>query len=188
MTEALADYEFEAPPGGWTTDHLDAWPVSNVRYELTDWALTVSPSASNLHNMIGVRLAHRLDALSVAPYATGNAVEIRFSKKLTRIPDVLVLRSDEPARHWFAPSEVVVAVEIESPGSHVEDRITKPALYAKHGIPHFWRIELTPELMVRQHRLEGDVYREVTSGPRLTTEEPFPVDLTLVDILPSWAR
>ena len=55
-------------------------------------------------------------------------MEIRFGRQLSRIPDVLVLRSDQPARHWFAPSKVLVIIEIESPGSHLEERATKPAL------------------------------------------------------------
>ena len=71
-------------------------------------------------------------------------MEIRFGRQLSRIPDVLVLRSDQPARHWFAPSEVLVIIEIESPGSHLEERATKPALYVRYGIPHYWRIELEP--------------------------------------------
>jgi hypothetical protein len=45
MTEPL----LEMPAGGWTVDDLDAFPESNRRYELTDGALTVSPSPSSLH-------------------------------------------------------------------------------------------------------------------------------------------
>jgi Uma2 family endonuclease len=176
------------PPDGWSTDDLDALPVSHVRYELTDGALTVSPTPSSQHQSVaGLLLAH-LHHTAPVPYAVTQAVEIRFTKQLTRIPDVLVVRSEEPTRHWFSPSEVVVAVEIESPGSHTEDRITKPGLYARFEIPHYWRIELTPELVARQYRAEGGKYRHVAGGPRLTTEEPFPVDLALADVLPSWAR
>ena len=189
MTDTLTHpLESWIPPDGWSTDDLDALPVSHVRYELTDGALTVSPTPSSPHQTLaGLLLAH-LHQLAPTPYAVTQAVEIRFSKRLTRIPDVLVVRSDEPTRHWFDPSEVVVAIEIESPGSHTEDRVTKPALYATHAIPHYWRIELKPELVVRQYRADGDGYRQVGGGPRLTTDEPFPVNLALADVLPHWAR
>jgi hypothetical protein len=118
------------PIGGWTVDDLDALPESHHRYELTDGALTVSPSPSSLHQAVAARLLVRLEAVAPEPLAVTQAVEIRFGRQLTRITDVLVVRSEQPGRHWFAPSEVIVAVEIESPGSHLEDRATKPALYA----------------------------------------------------------
>lgn len=44
MSEALVQ---AMPLGGWTTDDLDALPVGNIHYELTDRALTVSPSPSS---------------------------------------------------------------------------------------------------------------------------------------------
>lgn len=186
MTEAHA---IEMPPGGWTVDDLDAWPETRVRHELTDGALTMSPSPSSLHQAVCGRLLARLDAVAPTDLAVTQAVEIRFGRRLTRIPDVLVVRSDEPGRHWFAPAEVLLAVEVESPGSHTEDRVTKPALYARHGIPHYWRVELSP-LRARVHRLaDGDVYRETSGGEeRLVAAEPFPVDLALTDLLPGWAR
>ena len=122
------------PPGGWTIDQLDTWPESHIRYELTDGALTLSPSPSSLHQIVSGRLFGRLEQFVPDDLVVTQAVEIRLARQLTRIPDVLVVRSDEPARHWFAPAEVLLAVEIESPGSHAEDRVMKPALYARHGI------------------------------------------------------
>lgn len=212
MSEAHA---IEVPPGGWTVDDLDSWPETLVRHELTDGALTVSPSPSSLHQAVSGRLFARLDDAAPPDVAVTQAVEVRFGRRLTRIPDLLVVRSPDPARHWFAPSEVLLAVEIESPGSHTEERaselartpsdaardvtaptsaseesdVTKPALYARHGIPHYWRIELGP-LRARVHRLaDGDVYRETGGGEeRLLAAEPFALDVTLGDLLPGWAR
>jgi Uma2 family endonuclease len=177
------------PPDGWTVDDLDSWPESHRRYELTDGALTVSPSPSSLHQAVSGLLFGRLNALAPDGLAVTQAVEIRLARQLTRIPDVLVVRSDDPLRHWFAPAEVLLAVEIESPGSHVEDRVTKPAIYARHGIPHYWRIELEP-VRVRLYRLgSGELYREAgVVENRLTTDQPFPVDVALTDLLPRWAR
>jgi Uma2 family endonuclease len=185
MTEA---HTITMPPGGWTVDDLDSWPESHVRYELTDGALTLSTSPSSLHQAVSGRLFARLDEIASPPFVVTQAVEIRFNRQLTRIPDLLVVCSDEPGRHWFAPSEVKLAIEIESPGSHVEDRVTKPALYARHGIPHYWRLELNPIRVRVHHLVEGDFYRESTgSGERLTATEPFGVDLPLTDLLPKWA-
>jgi Uma2 family endonuclease len=101
----------------------------------------------------------------------------------------MVVRSDEPGRHWFAPAEVAVAIEIESPGNHVEDRTTKPALYAQFGIPHYWRLEPAPLRVTTYCRGHGDAYIvAAASSDRITVSDPFPVDLDLAALLPRWAR
>ena len=174
---------------GWSTSDLDAWPVSNRRYELTDGALTVHPSPSSLHQAVIMLLFTRMNAVAPVHLAVVPVMEVRFAPHLTRIADLLVVPAPDPTRDWFGPSDMLLAVEIESPGSHVEDRVTKPALYARHGIPHYWRVELDP-IRVRLHRLgSGDLYRESdVAEDRLTTDEPFPVDIALADLLPRWAR
>ena len=175
------------PSGGWTVDDLDALPESHHRYELTDGALTVSPSPSSLHQAVVARLYGRLEAVAPEPLVVTQAVEIRFGRQLTRIPDVLVVRSDNPGRHWFAPSEVLVAIEIESPGSHLEDRATKPALYARYGIPHYWRIELEPPLVSAYCIGHGDSYQMIGPHRCLSVTEPFDLNIAVADLLPLWA-
>ena len=190
MSEAVrtADELIAMPAGGWSVEHLDALPESHVRYELTDGALTVSPSPSSVHQSVALRLGALLDGAAPDGLAVTQAVDIRFGPRLTRVPDLLVVRSDDPTRHWFAPSEVLLAVEIESPGSHVEDRVTKPALYAQFGIPHYWRLELDPPRIVVSEPGPGGGYRVASEGDRLTTTEPVTVDVAVADLLPRWAR
>ncbi|ANY05680.1 Uma2 family endonuclease [Pseudonocardia sp. HH130630-07] len=191
VTDQVSEpHQLERPADGWTVEDLDRWPESQVRYELTDGALTVSPSPSNLHQSVSGLLFARLAADCPPGLAAAQAVEIRFGPQLTRIPDLAVVRSSEPGRHWFSPSEVLLAVEIESPGSHVEDRIVKPALYAGHGIGSFWRIELGP-IRARRYGPDpaGDRYRELDCPvDRLVADRPFAVDVALRDLLPAWAR
>lgn len=184
MTEALLD---AMPAGGWTTDDLDRMPVSNIRYELTDGAMTVSPSPSNLHQSIAVRLAVHLEDVAPDTITVASAVEVRFARQLTRIPDLMLVTTDEPARHWFAPSEVLVAVEVESPGNHIEDRTTKPTIYARFGIPHYWRIEPEPPKVTTYRLGEGDTYHETGSSNRLAVTEPVKLDIALAELLPRWA-
>ncbi|MEQ3548861.1 Uma2 family endonuclease [Pseudonocardia nematodicida] len=190
VTDQVSEPKLERPTGGWTVEDLDRWPETQVRYELTDGALTVSPSPSNLHQSLSGLLFAHLVGRCPADLAVAQAVEVRFGPQLTRIPDLLVVRSESPGRHWFSPAEVRLAVEIESPGSHVEDRITKPAIYAEHGVGSFWRIELGP-VRVRRYGLDPATggYRELDCPvERLVADEPFPVDVALNDLLPAWAR
>lgn len=176
------------PPGGWTVHDLDQLPDSNVRYELTDGALTVSPSPSSRHQALCIHLGAELDRVAPEGHAVTGAVEIRLAEQLTRIPDVLIVCSEDPGRHWFAPHEVEVACEVESPTSHVEDRITKPALYAKFGIPHYWRVDLESRQVVCYELGEGSTYTMGEPSDWLRVDRPFPVDLEIAALLPSWAR
>ena len=191
MAEPLAFEDHEpllvVPPGGWTVDHLDAMPETHTRYELTDGALTVSPSPSSLHQVICMVLGMALAEQAPEDVVVTRAVDIRFDRQLTRTPDVLVVRTEEPRRHWFAPEEVLLAVEVESPGSHVEDRTTKPAIYAQHGIPHFWRVTPEPPL-IRVAALREGAYQQVAAATHVIAHDPFPLEIDLVARLPRWAR
>ncbi|MGH3768166.1 MAG: Uma2 family endonuclease [Pseudonocardiaceae bacterium] len=184
MTDALL---LKIPSEGWTVDDLEALPESHYRHELTDGALTVSPSPSSLHQAVAMRFGVRLETSAPEPLAVTQGVEIRFGRQLTRIPDILVVRSDQPGRHWFAPSEVLVAIEIESPGSHLEDRATKPALYASYGIPHYWRIELEPPLISTYGIGHSGAYQMTSTSPQLSVSDPFAINVAVADLLPSWA-
>jgi Uma2 family endonuclease len=61
-----------------------------------------------------------------------------------RVPDVVVTSASRyrqnPPR--FDAGDVLLAVEIISPGSGTTDRITKLGEYAEAGIPHYWLIDL----------------------------------------------
>ena len=58
MTAVPTDYD---PPGdGWTTDDLDQLPDDGRRREIIDGALIVSPSPTNIHQVIaGLRADRR---------------------------------------------------------------------------------------------------------------------------------
>jgi hypothetical protein len=59
-----------------------------------------------------------------------------------RSPDVVVRRSPRAGRTvWIEPSEILLVVEVVSPGSVELDRHLKPVEYAQAGVRHFWRIE-----------------------------------------------
>ncbi|HET9256985.1 MAG TPA: Uma2 family endonuclease [Pseudonocardiaceae bacterium] len=146
------------PPGGWTTADLDELPESNQRYELTDGTLTVSPSPSNLHQWLAHNLGGALAAQIPEIYTVALAVEVRFGPQLTRIPDALVVRTDDPA------------------------------LYAQYGIPHYWRIEQEPLRVTVYRLGAADAYVIGATNDRLSVTDPFLVDLPLASLLPRWAR
>jgi Uma2 family endonuclease len=172
--------------GYWTTDDLDALPEDGRRRELIDGVLIASPSPRNSHQALVLRLGAAMLATCPAEFAVSQGVEVRISRRRALIPDLMVLTAEaakrDPDPAWFAPHEVVLAVEIESPSSVTFDRVTKPALYAQAGIPYYWRIAVEHGIEVVTHRLDpaAEVYRgtgTVTGEVELT--EPWPMRLNL---------
>ena len=162
MTAALSDVF--PPIGGWTTDDLAELPEDGRRRELIDGVLIVSPSPSYLHQTMASLLHVALAAGCPEEFAATQAVEVRVNTRRSLIPDVLVVSSEAAARlpSKFSPHEVLLAVEIVSPGSQTIDRFAKPALYAEAGIPFYWRIETTDGIEVHTYRLDqpSGGYRE----------------------------
>ncbi|MGH3679703.1 MAG: Uma2 family endonuclease [Natronosporangium sp.] len=95
--------------------------------------------------------------------AVEEVVVLGSAPPVARIPDLALFRADaDPAgetNHTFA-ADVLLVVEVVSPGSQTADRYEKPAEYARNGIPSFWRIELEPDISVHVYRLVDEVYRD----------------------------
>lgn len=60
-----------------------------------------------------------------------------------------------------SPQDVLLAVEVMSPSSMTNDRLVKPAQYARAGIAHYWRLERQDVPVLVTHELQGDAYQEV---------------------------
>jgi len=188
MTAALS--EVYPPPGGWTTDDLDNLPDDGRRRELLDGLLIVSPSPAAAHQVIAGRLMVALEAACPEQYAVTQGVEVRINRRRSVIPDVLVTTSAAAARRTakYEPHELVLAVEIVSPTSESMDRLLKPVLYAKAGIPYFWRVEVEDgALAVNTYKIDpvDEVYTQTgrwTEAVEIT--EPFPISLPIAQLTP----
>ncbi|WUI08003.1 Uma2 family endonuclease [Micromonospora sp. NBC_00421] len=105
---------------------------------------------------------------------------------------MLLYRAEVPAdRFRLRSSDVVLAVEIVTPGTRRVDRFAKPGEYAAAGIPFYWRIEQDPVHLyayrigervgpggVRQYELVAD------SADLIELTEPFDIKLPIAEITP----
>jgi Uma2 family endonuclease len=110
------------------------------------------------------------------------------------IPDVAGWRRDRlsddtiaKCEHGYYSQRPDWICEVLSPGksNHDRDRVTKMALYASEGIPHYWIID--PETQTLEvHRLDGATYRLVllTQGDKKVRAEPF--DAIELDVATLW--
>jgi Uma2 family endonuclease len=192
MIAALADL-LETQDGGWTTDDLDELPETTRHVELIDGVLIVSPSPTSRHQSMVFHLCSTLDARCPESLVVTQGVEVRISRHRSLTPDVLVVTAEAaaPGPSKFRPEDVVLAVEIVSPGSKALDRVLKPALYGEAGVGCYWRIEQEPFLHIIVNELaegagaytEIDAFREV-----LDVKRPWPITLSVPDLLPKVYR
>jgi len=173
--------------GPWTAEDLLLLPPDGPHFEIVDGELVEKPVAGEYHHELGLALILQLHAQVPAPWRVGYEGATRMQRSV-RFPDVFVKTAPalRAARRAAVPAEeVVLAVEIVSPGYERVDRVVRPAEYAAAGIAHFWRLETDPDLLLHVHTLAGGAYRlthEQGSGV-LRLDEPFPLVLDL-DALP----
>lgn len=178
VRQKLANYTIE--------DVLDL-PSDAPRVELVDGRMLPLPSPRIDHQRISFLLTSWL--VNHTPrerWQTIQAVGIAVSADHTFEPDVMVLDVDvDPGRHYVAPEQVALVVEIVSPGTRRRDRIEKPADYAAAGIRHYWRIELDPVHVYAYQRATSGHYELVAdSAELLELAEPFAIKLAVAEITP----
>jgi Uma2 family endonuclease len=162
---AASDDVFIEPVGQMLTpEEYDALP-ENPRRELVDGVIHVMVTPRAWHQRVKIALYNALARLQPRDVEVVEELEIRLADRLRRNPDVLVVRASD--FDWqmakVFPRQVVLAVEIVSPGSESDDRILKPRQYAQAGIEHYWRVETEPEIVMHTYRL-GDEATYIQTG------------------------
>jgi hypothetical protein len=82
-------------------------------------------------------------------------------------------------------SDVVLAIEIISPGSRRRDTVVKHGEYADAGIPHYWIIDIDGPVSLTAGHCAGE-FGFIDAAPVtgiFTTEDPFRVRLDLDALL-----
>lgn len=145
---------------GWTIEDLDDFPSDGMRYELVDGSLLVSPPAIVRHYSAAFELGVLLKAALDDTWRIAPGAGVALDRRNYREPDLVVVRRQALEAQLAEPPDVLLVVEIMSASSVTDDRLTKPAQYARAGIAHYWRLELQASPVLITHELAGDVYRE----------------------------
>jgi Uma2 family endonuclease len=177
-------------------EYLEIGEVEPGYAELVEGRLLMSPSPTADHSYASVELSFRfrlqlpaelevlldLDVdLELAPAEAPGTV---------RRPDLSVVPRAARQRTrreggLVRASEVLLAVEIVSPGSCRMDNMVKRAEYADAGIPHYWVVDLDePVSLVACHLAGAFGYADggAVAG-RFQTTEPFPIEVDLDALL-----
>lgn len=177
------------PHGLLTLEQWDALDLDRMRrWELSEGTLTISPRPQVWHQRISRRLTrlledHLPDGLEALPEI--EVITRASFPPSVRDPDIVVvpdrLFERRPAR--VAAADVVLVVEIVSPGSRGTDHVMKLHEYAKAGIEHYWIVDLDAPAddQFLAYRLAGASYRRVAvlDGSRVRVKEPTAMEFTL---------
>jgi Uma2 family endonuclease len=139
------------------------------RYELIEGILHVVPRPAPLHQRAMVRLTAQLDAAlpdSLTALADVEVIVSADHPATVRVPDVVVVDAAAAERNdaRLAASDVLLAVEIISPGTRRIDRVMKLTEYADAGIPGYWLIDLDPPANLTAHILVDGDYEVAAEG------------------------
>ena len=172
--------------GPWTERDYLALPEDRRRIELLDGGLLVSPAGGTRHQRMSFHLCYVLGRAAPSSMEVLEAVNVRVAPGRILIPDLVVVNSPGLDLTVWDPADVVMVVEIVSPGSVATDRAIKPPLYAAAGIEHYLRIELGAQApSAVACRLRRGHYGQVAAtqpGQPLRLTEPFPVELDLASL------
>jgi Uma2 family endonuclease len=174
--------------------------TSGTRFELVEGTLVMSPRPTTAHQLciyeVQRQLHHQVPASLRAVAEVDVDLELVPSTQpgFVRVPDVVVVPREVLDRQreeggLIRAREVVLAVEVISPGSRRLDTVVKHGEYADAGIPHYWVVDLGERgdrIQLTAHHLAGEFgsvgRSRADAGPvsgTFTATEPFPVRLDL---------
>ena len=168
----------------WTEAEYLALGELDIRTELVDGKILVSPSPSFPHQNISRYLANALEpAAWTFGLVLAEAVDLRIADRTIVCPDVIIGKFTWE-RGAKDAADAVLVVEVTSPSNANWDRSGKMERYAAARIP--WYLLAEPDkkdlraVTLRLLRLDGTHYRtHALAGPDevLTSDEPFPISI-----------
>jgi Uma2 family endonuclease len=169
------------------------------RWELQEGSLVMSPSPSPDHMLVSGEVRDQMNKQLPATVVVIQDVDIDLQLDpadqpgTSRRPDLVVVEQSAVQRvraegGLLRAAEVLLVIEIVSPGSRRTDYEIKRAEYGSAGIPVYWIIDLQPPVSMRVCRQGGGPGDAgyVDDGSRVvnsySTEAPFPLTLDLARI------
>ncbi|GAA1341548.1 Uma2 family endonuclease [Saccharothrix algeriensis] len=173
-----------------TLDEWDALPDDESHHvELVEGVLLVAPRPASKHQMAIKRLGTWFDDQLPESVVAAPEVDVLINPVhpvTVRAPDVVVVPTERamefPTR--YDADDVLLAVEIVSPGTGRTDRVTKLFEYADAGIPHYWLLDLDDPISLTAFTLVDGDYEHVAGGTgKVELPSPFPVAFDLQALL-----
>jgi Uma2 family endonuclease len=168
----------------WTIDDI---PDDGNRYEIVDGSLLVSPPPAVPHVVVTTRLRRIMEAQAPDSLFVCEGAGIDLGRSY-RVPDILAIRATAIGipRPSIPPADVVVAVEVLSPGSAGDDLILKRHQYGRAGVPHYWIVDQRQRTLTVLRHDGATGYDEVATvgpGTKWHTDAPYEIVLDPADFV-----
>lgn len=157
---------------------LDDWRAlgedTAVRSELQEGVLIVSPSPRPSHQDAITALILQVGPHVPAEWKLAPDLDVIIDPAFpptVRRPDLSIRRSGEGRE--VTVDQVLLVVEILSPGTRRQDLVTKRSEYADAGIPHYWIVDLDAGPTLETLTLRDGTYEGATYTGEFETTEPF---------------
>lgn len=177
------------PAEGWTFDQVKNLELP-FDWELVDGRIVAKGQPGFWHNDVRDGIADALKAARAKPYRVLNVQRVMVDEQNIIRPDVIVFdprNLDYFEVECIPTSHLTLVVEVVSPGSRRDDRVSKPAQFAAAKVPCYWRVELGRDHKLTEHEywLNADTLSYIPAPlhpvhrGKLATELPFPVQIDL---------
>lgn len=179
--EAKIDFLLPNHEGPWTLDDVLTLPEDHSqRVELVDGMLLVSPLGSYRHQQLVGKVFAALDRVCPAEYEATVELNVALSTGRLLIPDFTVVEPCD-ADITFPVSNLLLAGEVLSKSTRVNDLVLKRQVYAEAEVPYYLIIDpvkKVAEATLLELDQEGK-YVEIARSENgvLTIERPFPVTI-----------
>lgn len=170
----------------WTVDMLDALPDDGKRYEIIDGVLFVTPAPSDVHQYIvgelHSQLLQYLRGSGVGHPVVSPADVRRPDRQRNRVqPDIFVVRVTNAKRpaYPFDLTDLLLAIEVESPKNPRYDYHTKRVLYLESGVPEYWIVSPNARTVSRWRHADdpGEILSQRLVWHPAGMADPFVADL-----------
>ncbi len=171
-----------ATSNAFTLEDLEALPDDGNRYELIGGAIVMTPAPEPVHQRASFRLARLIEDACPENHKVFIA-PIHFDLPGDqRVEPDLIVASDASVGPKRLAGPALLVVEVVSPGSRLNDTVTKRAAYADAGVPAYWIVD--PErghlLALRLGEDGYEVYADAT-GP-VSLSWPIAVSFAVRDL------
>jgi Uma2 family endonuclease len=143
----------------WTTaevralmDESRAWP----RYELIGGELLVTPAPRGAHQLVVLELAvvlHEYLGRELVGIVVASPADLELRPGTITQPDLFVIPAETriagDVLQWDDVKELLLAVEVLSPGSVRTDRSVKRDFYMDVGVAEYWVVDMDARIVER---------------------------------------
>ncbi|MBB2942205.1 Uma2 family endonuclease [Actinoplanes lutulentus] len=169
-----------------TVDDIADLP-EDLRYELIDGRLVVSPLALPIHQFIAFRIAVASEERCPEGVLVNGEQAVLLDRRNELRPDVVLIYEEGAGRSPVRPDDVPLVVEVISESSKKFDRDEKLKKYAYVGIRNYWIVDpLAERVTLTQFALGpgGDYQQLIQTDELVTVDCPWEITLDL----PAWTR